>query len=98
MALINSAKAFCRSARESFLRTRVNVLSQGDVNSPFLFPNRKIFESLVKCRPVHRAISAGVETFASSPSRRTARSVEQGCEVPCLERGSGTFLRHCAKR
>ena len=32
----------------------------------------------------------GVETLA--------RSVEQGCEVPCLERGSVTVLRHWANR
>ena len=66
--------------------------------NPFLFPNRKNLESLEKCRSVHRAISAGVETWARSPGNTTASRVEQGGEVPCLERGSGTFLRHWAKR
>jgi hypothetical protein len=41
--------------KREFFRTRVNVLSQGDFNSPFIFPNRKIFESLEKRRFVHRA-------------------------------------------
>jgi len=76
----------------------VIVLSQGDFNSPLILPKRNTLESLEKCRFVHRAISAGVETLARRPSRTTARRVEQGCEVPCLERGSGTVLRHWAKR
>ena len=91
-------KGILQVGKRKFLRTRVNVLSQGDFNSPLIFPKRKNLESFPKCRFVHRAISAGVETFARSPSRTTARRVEQGCEVPCLERGSGTFGKHWAKR
>ena len=45
-----------------------------------ILPNRNTFESLEKCRFVHRAISSGVETLARRPSRTTARSVERGTD------------------
>ena len=52
----------------------------------------------MKCRFVHRAISAGVETLVRSPSSTMASRVLAGWQVPCLDRGSGTLLRHSAKR
>jgi len=61
-------------------------------------PNRRNGESFLKCRFVHRAISAGVETLVRSPSSTMASRVLAGWQVPCLDRGSGTLLRHSAKR
>ena len=83
IALTNWAKAFCRSSRESFLRSRVRVLSQGVLVFPFHFPNRRNGASFLKCRFVPRAISAGVVMLARSPSRTMASRVLAGWAVLC---------------